>query len=62
MTYQAFTNPWNLFTKLKERYSVPSDIPEITQIQLRVCIVLKYWMETRIFDFDEQVYFPFITQ
>ena len=58
MTYRSFTSPWRLLRKLRERFEdIPEDRPdaERAQIQLRTCIVLKYWMETRFFDFDDQL-------
>ena len=58
MTYHSFTNPWILLHKLQQRYlNIPDSIPtaEKNQIELRICIVLKYWIETRVFDFDNQI-------
>jgi len=58
MTYQSFTDPATLLAKLKERFKdIPEDISasERSQVELRVCVVLKYWIETRVFDFDSQL-------
>ena len=58
MTYRAFTTPWKLLHKLKQRFEdIPDAISdgERSQIELRVCIVLKYWIETKYMDFDSQL-------
>ena len=58
-TYRSFTTPWKLLSKLMERYNVPSQVnydPRRTyQIQLRVAVVLKYWVESQFYDFDEDL-------
>lgn len=56
-TYQSFTTPLQLFTKLMERYDVPSFIDQSTanKVRLRVAIVLKYWIQTQFYDINEQV-------
>ena len=61
-TYMSFSNPWELFTKLKDRYEVPPEKLKELQpyggaaaVQIRVCVVLKYWVQTRFNDFDKQV-------
>eukprot|EP01090_Pellita_catalonica_P007974 TRINITY_DN1859_c0_g1_i1.p1 TRINITY_DN1859_c0_g1~~TRINITY_DN1859_c0_g1_i1.p1 ORF type:complete len:1124 (-),score=199.38 TRINITY_DN1859_c0_g1_i1:97-3090(-) len=56
-TYQSFTTPWVLFTKLKERYTVPASVEKAVgqNIKLRVSIVLKYWVEKQFFDFDDDL-------
>eukprot|EP00004_Rigifila_ramosa_P019438 TRINITY_DN4931_c0_g1_i1.p1 TRINITY_DN4931_c0_g1~~TRINITY_DN4931_c0_g1_i1.p1 ORF type:complete len:1115 (+),score=338.09 TRINITY_DN4931_c0_g1_i1:272-3346(+) len=64
-TYRSFTTPKQFFFKLVQRYDVPIPRlpPNITEeefraktilpIQLRVCNVLKTWIETSFFDFDD---------
>ena len=55
-TYQSFTEPWTLFEKLKQRYNVPENSENNPAlIQLRVSIVLKYWVENQLDDFDEDL-------
>jgi hypothetical protein len=52
-TYQSFCEPWLVLNKLIERYHVPASHKEqATTIRLRVCIVLKYWIEKQFFDLD----------
>jgi hypothetical protein len=52
-TYQSFCDPWTVLNKLIERYHVPaSHKDQATTIRLRVCIVLKYWIEKQFFDLD----------
>ena len=57
-TYPSFTTSDMLLSKCLERYNVPK-VPytpeEKMQIQLRVCIVFKYWIENKIKDFDDNV-------
>lgn len=57
-TYQSFTTPAKLFDKLLQRYNVRTDrvdASRVKAIQLRVCVVLKYWVENQFFDFDEEL-------
>lgn len=57
-TYQSFTTPAKLFDKLLQRYNVRTDRVDASRlkaIQLRVCVVLKYWVENQFFDFDEEL-------
>lgn len=56
-TYQSFSKPWTVFEKLKQRYAVPDTIDKkkANAIQLRVIIALKYWVETQLNDFDEDL-------
>ena len=46
-TYQSFTTPTQLFLKLKQRFSYPPSIQvqRGASIQMRVCVVLKYWVQ-----------------
>lgn len=61
-TYQSFTTPLDLFTKLIERYEVPDHVSESTanKVRLRVVIVLKYWIQTQFYDINEHVSFFFL--
>jgi hypothetical protein len=55
-TYQSFTTPAKLLEKLIQRYQAPPDrIPKktIVQIQLRVAVVVKYWVENQFKDFND---------
>merc|ERR1712137_1074453 len=56
-TYQSFTTPLQLFTKLMERYDVPKHIDEslAKKVRLRVVIVLKYWIQTQFYDINNQL-------
>ena len=56
-TYLSFTTSENLLNKIMERYHVPSTISqeEKIQIQLRVCIVIKYWIDTKMKDFEDDL-------
>ena len=56
-TYQSFTTPMELFMKLLERYDVPENIPEslANKVQLRVIIVLKYWIQTQFYDINTEL-------
>jgi len=55
-TYRSFTTPEKLWSKLLERYRIPDSYKkDKTQIQLRVAIILKYWIETQIRDFDDML-------
>ena len=56
-TYPTFTTTELLLKKCLERYNVPKTYiaEEKMQIQLRVCIVFKYWIENKIKDFDDVV-------
>jgi len=68
MTYRSFTTPTVLMQKLKERYQVPiaHDMPSrerdafkdgvVKPIQLRVCSVLKHWIDEHQVDFTESLY------
>jgi len=53
-TYRSFTSPERLFSKLMQRYFVPRTAAvDAKQVQIRVAIILKYWFETQIRDFDD---------
>jgi len=50
-TYHAYASPYELLCKLLGRFhSANSDA-----VRLQVCIVIKYWMETQISDFQDQL-------
>eukprot|EP01132_Coremiostelium_polycephalum_P009381 gene9381-11523_t len=53
MTYTSYTNSTTLLKKLFERFQVPPGIDEKERlsIQLRVCNVIKYWVEHHYEDF-----------
>ncbi|KAJ6249910.1 ras guanine nucleotide exchange factor i-related [Anaeramoeba flamelloides] len=60
MTYQSFTSPRTLLTKLTQRFHIPKEMEEIykdkkTIIQLRVCNVLKFWITDYFEDFNSKV-------
>lgn len=58
LTYRSFTTPDELFYKLMERYNVPDEFSsEKAQIQMRVCVALKYWLSVNIRDFGHGVRF-----
>ena len=45
-TYQSFTTPTQLFHKFTRRFDVPDHEKQHAEaIQLRVCVVLKYWIQ-----------------
>lgn len=54
-TYRSFSSCAQLFQKLKQQYRAPSLISEDTKkkIQLRVLVVIKYWIENQFADFDD---------
>jgi hypothetical protein len=58
-TYRSFTTPRKLFTKLLERFEAPevalSDNSRATAIQWRVAVVIKHWVETQFYDFDDDL-------
>ena len=59
-TYQSFTSPCQLLSKLKQRFFYPASIsPQRgSAIQMRVCVVLKYWVQVR-FSFSYYSYYYF---
>ena len=61
-TYQSFTTPTQLFTKLKQRFTYPPSIQvqRGASIQMRVCVVLKYWVQVLFFFFFFFFLFYFI--
>jgi hypothetical protein len=55
-TYRSFTTPDMLLQKLLERFDPPKDmcsVSEAATLQFRVAVVLKYWVEHQIDDFDD---------
>jgi len=56
-TYQSFTTPWIFFEKLKQCYNVPEHFSKdkANQLRLKVVIVLKYWVENQLDDFDDDL-------
>ncbi len=56
-TYQSFTTSRKLLWKIFERFRVPPHIdPKLkSSIQLRVCNVIKYWVEHHYVDFNHQM-------
>ena len=56
-TYRSFTTPWQLLSKLLERYDVPSSVEEKRSfaIKLRVAVVVKYWVDNQFYDFDDDL-------
>lgn len=57
MTYQSFTTPEKLLSKLIERFNIPPELEGTrgTTIQLRVCNVIKKWIEEYYADFDQNL-------
>eukprot|EP01113_Clastostelium_recurvatum_P031889 TRINITY_DN4032_c0_g1_i8.p1 TRINITY_DN4032_c0_g1~~TRINITY_DN4032_c0_g1_i8.p1 ORF type:complete len:1665 (+),score=458.48 TRINITY_DN4032_c0_g1_i8:252-5246(+) len=57
-TYQSFTTPPELIAKLIQRYAIPTgrvDEKRVRPIRMRVCIVIKYWIENQFADFDQDI-------
>lgn len=54
-TYNSFTSPRLFFSKLVERYDMPSSMDSVSAnaLVLRVCVVLKNWILNQFDDFDE---------
>jgi len=53
-TYRSFAGPWELLEKLKQRWQSPDEPDEkVRAVQLRVAVVLKYWLENQLNDFDQ---------
>ncbi|KAJ3424532.1 ras guanine nucleotide exchange factor i-related [Anaeramoeba flamelloides] len=60
MTYQSFTTPKKLLTKLIQRFNIPSEKEEIYKgrkkiIRLRVCNFLKFWIADYFEDFQPKL-------
>eukprot|EP01111_Echinosteliopsis_oligospora_P017271 TRINITY_DN7421_c0_g1_i1.p1 TRINITY_DN7421_c0_g1~~TRINITY_DN7421_c0_g1_i1.p1 ORF type:complete len:314 (-),score=77.92 TRINITY_DN7421_c0_g1_i1:666-1607(-) len=63
MTYQSFSTPEKLFAKLLQRFSVPKNYlggseegkQAIVMIQLRVCNVIRKWIDSNWSDWDEKL-------
>eukprot|EP01114_Cavostelium_apophysatum_P011471 TRINITY_DN2574_c0_g1_i1.p1 TRINITY_DN2574_c0_g1~~TRINITY_DN2574_c0_g1_i1.p1 ORF type:complete len:785 (-),score=212.30 TRINITY_DN2574_c0_g1_i1:43-2397(-) len=56
LTLQSFTTPWVVLDKLQQRYeSRMTDENGQLRVKLRVCVVLKYWIENQFHDFDENL-------
>ena len=57
-TYRSFTRPWQLWRKLMDRFNVPPNTlesPRAHAVKMRVAIVLKYWVDHRFYDFDDEL-------
>jgi hypothetical protein len=54
-TYESFTTGDVLIKKLMERFKVPSDVPDSERklIQMRVCTVLKHWIDMQYYDLGD---------
>jgi len=55
LTYQSFTDPYNLLEKLEQCYAGPPTgppPPNFIKIKMRVGVVLKCWIEMQFDDFD----------
>ncbi|KAH3743344.1 Ras guanine nucleotide exchange factor [Pelomyxa schiedti] len=56
-TYQSFCTPYELLDKLRQRYQIPEGAlqpAKATAIQLKVGVVIKYWIENQFQDFDKR--------
>lgn len=55
--FESFTNPYILLEKLTQRHNVPStvDTSRVPALQLRVSVVLKYWIDNHGDEFDDDV-------
>jgi hypothetical protein len=57
VTASSFTTPAKLLDKLLERYDVPKTLEkrERDMIQMRVAVLIKYWVETQFHEFDDNI-------
>eukprot|EP00026_Physarum_polycephalum_P002344 Phypoly_transcript_02350.p1 GENE.Phypoly_transcript_02350~~Phypoly_transcript_02350.p1 ORF type:complete len:840 (+),score=167.09 Phypoly_transcript_02350:149-2668(+) len=55
--YESFTNPYILLEKLTQRHNVPPtvDSSRVLALQLRVCVLLKYWVDNHGDEVDDDV-------
>lgn len=55
--YQSFTTARRLLAKIFERFRVPLNVEanQKLSIQLRVCNVIKYWVEHHYVDFNHHM-------
>ena len=62
-TYRSFTTPIIFLKKLIQRYRVPSHYSSEHQlnIQLRICNILKHWIDTQPNDFDDSLISEFLS-
>eukprot|EP00026_Physarum_polycephalum_P009956 Phypoly_transcript_10097.p1 GENE.Phypoly_transcript_10097~~Phypoly_transcript_10097.p1 ORF type:complete len:431 (-),score=72.76 Phypoly_transcript_10097:49-1284(-) len=61
-TYRSFCDPEILLHKIMQRFEVPeAESANELPIQLRVCNVLRQWVEYQFFDFDKQLLETLVT-
>jgi len=55
-TYRSFTDARTLWEKLMQRYRVPAGRGDLSHnIRLRICVVLKHWIEVQFADMDDKL-------